>query len=593
MAGASVRWRRRRFDAVQIAIMPMLGWKSRSRFYPQPTGDPGRDRNARTLQFSCFLLAVAVGAVLIVSGIGREWQETPLLVSGVTGLVAAMVMNRAGRSDWAGRTAFLVALLTAILLVFQAHDGFRSHSMLVFPGLLLISLMMLNRAAYVTTAGIVVVAVAALGIAVKHGLTRATPPVRTTYDSIFYVDLNMLVIAIIGSRIARDTRSNVFDLRSTIDRVSKANLTLEETAEALRESEQQLTSIYNTVRDVIFHLAVEPEGRFRFVSVNAAFLRVTGLSREAVIGKTVNEVIPEPSLTTVLGKYRQAIEENTTVVWEETSDYPTGRLTGQVSVAPVFDNTGTCTAHLVGSVHDITGLTRAKEIEERLTSDLEHSRDEIRALAAGLMKAQEDERRRISGELHDQICHQLASLAIEIGELAVSPLPPEKTRVHIEAIRARLVQTSQETHHIAYQMHTAILDDLGLTASLKDLFRQFSERYPDIALDFEDNSLPVSVPREVASCLYRVAQEGLQNIAKHSHAKSASLRLDSRKQAIVLTIHDDGDGFDRKAVKGRGGLGLISMEERARSVNGKLTIASRLGHGTQLSLEVPLPVDNL
>jgi PAS domain-containing protein len=106
----------------------------------------------------------------------------------------------------------------------------------------------------------------------------------TTYESIFFVDLNLLVFALIGSRIARDAQSNVFDLRATIDRVSKANLTLEETAEALRESEQQLVLIYNAVRDVIFHLAVEPEGRFRFVSVNAAFLRVTGLT-EAVIAK--------------------------------------------------------------------------------------------------------------------------------------------------------------------------------------------------------------------------------------------------------------------------------------------------------------------
>jgi PAS domain S-box-containing protein len=136
-----------------------------------------------------------------------------------------------------------------------------------------------------------------------------------------------------------------------------------------RENEQRLVSIYNTVRDVIFHLAVEPEGQFRFVSVNAAFLKVTGLSREAVVGKTVNEVIPEPSLTMVLEKYRQAVEENTVVVWEETSDYPTGRLIGKVSVAPVFDNKGRCT-HLVGSVHDITEQVRAEQLlrksEERL-----------------------------------------------------------------------------------------------------------------------------------------------------------------------------------------------------------------------------------
>ena len=87
---------------------------------------------------------------------------------------------------------------------------------------------------------------------------------------------------------------------------------------ALRDREQQLVSIYNTVRDVIFYLAVEPEGRFRFVSVNATFLRVTGLSPDAVVGKTVNEVIPEPSLTMVLEKYRQAVEQKTIVSWEET-----------------------------------------------------------------------------------------------------------------------------------------------------------------------------------------------------------------------------------------------------------------------------------
>jgi PAS domain S-box-containing protein len=143
---------------------------------------------------------------------------------------------------------------------------------------------------------------------------------------------------------------------------------LKATEVALYKSEAQLASIYNTVRDVIFYLAVEPEGQFRFVSVNAAFLRVTGLTREAVIGKLVNDVIPQSSLTMVLENYRQAIEEKTAMSWEETSDYPTGRLTGVVTVAPVFDRNGTC-MHLVGSVHDITRRKQAeaelRESEER------------------------------------------------------------------------------------------------------------------------------------------------------------------------------------------------------------------------------------
>jgi two-component system, cell cycle sensor histidine kinase and response regulator CckA len=138
--------------------------------------------------------------------------------------------------------------------------------------------------------------------------------------------------------------------------------------QALRASEQQLTSIYNTVRDVIFCLAIEPEEQYRFVSVNAAFHRVTGLLRDDVIGKLVSEVIPQPSLAIVLQRYREAVEKKSIVSWDETSDYPAGRLTGAVTVAPVFDQNGSCT-HLVGSVHDITERKHAeaamRESEER------------------------------------------------------------------------------------------------------------------------------------------------------------------------------------------------------------------------------------
>jgi PAS domain S-box-containing protein len=130
--------------------------------------------------------------------------------------------------------------------------------------------------------------------------------------------------------------------------------------EVLQESERRLSSIYETVGDVIFHLRIEVDGSYRFLSVNQAFCNVTGLSKEMIVGKLVNEVIPEPSLSIALGKYQQAIKENSIVRWEETSDYPVGQVTGEVSIAPVYDNEGSCT-HLVGSVHNVTERKRAAQ----------------------------------------------------------------------------------------------------------------------------------------------------------------------------------------------------------------------------------------
>jgi PAS domain S-box-containing protein len=172
----------------------------------------------------------------------------------------------------------------------------------------------------------------------------------------------LVLLLVAGSSILR------YQVRSRTKALSDEITTRNRVEEALRTNERRLASIYDTVGDVIFHLAVEPGGLYRFSSVNAAFTRVTGLPAEAVLGKTVNEIIPEPSLGMVLGKYRQVIAEKTIVRWEETSDYPTGRLIGEVSVAPVYDDAGNCT-HLVGSVHDIT---ERKHAEDELKKYREH-----------------------------------------------------------------------------------------------------------------------------------------------------------------------------------------------------------------------------
>ena len=169
----------------------------------------------------------------------------------------------------------------------------------------------------------------------------------------------------------------------------------------LKHNEQRLASVYDTVADVIFILEVEGKESYRFSSVNKSFLRTTGVPPEAVVGRYVHEVIPEPSLTMVLGKYRQAIEGRKIMRWEETSRYPTGELTGEVSVAPVFDDDGRC-LRLIGAVHDITERRRAeqnyKEIFEKANDAIY-----IHEIETGRVLAVNDRACEISGFTKEEI----------------------------------------------------------------------------------------------------------------------------------------------------------------------------------------------
>ena len=140
--------------------------------------------------------------------------------------------------------------------------------------------------------------------------------------------------------------------------------------EALRKSESQLSLMFANIAEVMFYLSVEPDDRYRFLTVNDAFLKATGLLEKQVVGKYVHEVIPEPSLTLVLEKYKQAIEDNKTVRWEEVTDYPAGRKYGDVAVTPIVDSSGRCT-NLLGSVHDVTDRIQDEEALQRVNIELE------------------------------------------------------------------------------------------------------------------------------------------------------------------------------------------------------------------------------
>ena len=339
-------------------------------FNPKPTGDPGRDRNARTLQFTCLLFALANGIIAALDLTAQEWELLPILGLAVAGFVAAAVMNRAGRSAWAARTVLMVFLMNAILLVFEARDGFRSLAMLFFPALLLISVMLLDRLSYLTAAGIILVAVAALGVAEQHGLTRAIPGVRspTSYENILYVDLFMLVFAAVGSRIARDTQTNVFELRATIDRLSEANLELREAGVALRESEERFRATFFQAAVGIAQTSVDR----RWMLLNDQFCKMLGYSRAELNGKTFLEVTHPDDRELSLNTVRQLLSGEISS-WSKEKRYI--RKDGATVWARVFTSLvrgqHDQPKYFITAVEDITDKIQAeralRDSEQRLT----------------------------------------------------------------------------------------------------------------------------------------------------------------------------------------------------------------------------------
>lgn len=220
---------------------------------------------------------------------------------------------------------------------------------------------------------------------------------------------------------------------------------------------------------------------------------------------------------------------------------------------------------------------------------LQRSEEDLRGLAARLLTAQEEERRRISRDLHDDINQRLAMIVVELETLEQA-LPPGSNTIgtRLRSLQDNASELCEDLRHLAYQFHPSVLDDLGLTVALRRLVDDISSR-TGLKGSFRSNAGKGSIPQPVATCLYRIAQEGLNNVAKHAGATGFEVELKRDEQVAILSIIDDGVGFDPLERKtDRGTLGLVSMKERAYLVHGGLEVESQPGRGTSVRARVPL-----
>ncbi len=232
------------------------------------------------------------------------------------------------------------------------------------------------------------------------------------------------------------------------------------------------------------------------------------------------------------------------------------------------------------------------EVTERIQTEqsLEQSRQALQKLALQLLRVQEDERRRISRDLHDDINQQLALLAMDIEAVGKQlSSPPGNLGRAVCAIQDRVIELSDVVRHLAYQLHPSILDDLGLPIALQRLVEDFTAR-SHIRGSFGHKNIFAAVPQEVATCLYRVTQESLSNVARHAEATQVDVELTGFQSELMITITDNGVGFDSEQSRnGSHGLGLLGMKERVALVHGDLQVVSSVGKGTKVQVVVFVP----
>lgn len=363
--------------------------------------------------------------------------------------------------------------------------------------------------------------------------------------------------------------------------------------QAIREARDLAQSVIESVQVSIIVLDEE----LRVKLANAAFRTLSGLPHSEIERRSFRDLV------TLLWGMEQLgpLLENLRSTGASFEFEDEAGLNG----AQVFCVTGRAVQiegvrALLITVEDFTIRKQAEILlqreKERLASQvktteeqLRRTEDDLRSLAASLFTSHEEERRRVARELHDDVSQQLAMLANDLEQLRQNiPHTEAEMRKRLEALREGAAALSEELRRISHALHPSILEDLGLPVALRSLVTEFAER-EGMPSNFTHRNVPDTLSPEVAATLYRITQEALRNVAKHAGRTHVRVSLIGTSSALRLNVRDLGEGFDPSETRG---LGLISMEERARLVGGSFHISSALGEGTTVQVQVPLATQN-
>jgi PAS domain S-box-containing protein len=355
---------------------------------------------------------------------------------------------------------------------------------------------------------------------------------------------------------------DVTDRKKTEATLHELNRDLKEQT-ALLQSREELLNIF--VKNVPAGVAMLDHD-LRYLQVSERWCTDYSVDRSQILGRSHYEVFPDiPDRWNEV--HRRALQGETLRAEEDRWDRADGTIWVRWEIRPWYTAEG-----LVGGILILAeDITQRKQMEEMLS-----------ASSRKLIEAQEQERARIGRELHDDINQRLAMLAVELGQLQTGS---SEVQSRLKELRQETAQISNDVQALSHELHSSKMDYLGVVGGMRSWCKEFAERQ-NMEVDFEGDVKSV-LPFEVGLSMFRVLQEALHNVSKHSGVKRVDVQLREDSEEIHLIVSDLGRGFDLdEALKGKG-LGVTSMRERIRLVGGTITIDATPMGGTTIHVRVP------
>jgi PAS domain S-box-containing protein len=341
--------------------------------------------------------------------------------------------------------------------------------------------------------------------------------------------------------------------------------------EALRDASRYTRSLIEASLDPL--VTISAEGKI--MDVNRATEQITGISRDQLIGTDFLDYFTEPEKAREV--YQKVFREGLVKDYPLAIRHTSGRVIDVLYNAAVYKN----------EAGDVQGVFAAA----RDVTDLKQKEGQIRFFASQCLTAQETERRRIAAELHDSIVASLAAAKFRVETLMQQIKQGGGSLGSMNDIASTIGKIINDIRRIMADLRPSVLDDLGVIPAITWFCREFQQTYSHLSVEKHIGTEEHEVPDSLKTPIFRIAQEAMNNVAKHSKASLVNLFLQKERERILLSVQDNGQGFDPERVKK--GMGLSNIRERAELSGGVCELRSTMGKGTTVRVWWPIQVENV